>query len=107
MRPTSPINRYYGVNATRLLTLRAHLGWRPPGPGQRGASIAAQPERRRHYSAGDIITTPRSTTVPHTFTAHPDHPAVAYLARLHADLGGQLRANKLQATKLANEMRAA
>ena len=44
--------------------------------------------------------------MPHTFTAHPDHPAVAYLARLHADLGGQLRANKVAATKLANDMRA-
>jgi hypothetical protein len=44
--------------------------------------------------------------VPHTVAAHPDHPAVAYLARLHADLGGQLRANKIQATKLANDMRA-
>ena len=44
--------------------------------------------------------------MPHTFAAHPDHPAVAYLARLHADLGGQLRPNKIQATKLANDMRA-
>ena len=44
--------------------------------------------------------------MPHTFTAHPDHPAVAYLARLHADLGGKIQANKAEAAKLATDMRA-
>src|SRR5712671_3142837 len=44
--------------------------------------------------------------MPHTFNAHPDHPAVAYLARLHADLGGRIQANKAEAAKLATDMRA-
>src|ERR1700704_4374601 len=39
--------------------------------------------------------------MPHTFKAHPDHPAVAYLTRLHADLGGRMQANKAEAAKLA------
>jgi hypothetical protein len=42
--------------------------------------------------------------MPHTFNAHPDHPAVAYLARLHADLGGRIQANKAEAAKLATDM---
>jgi hypothetical protein len=44
--------------------------------------------------------------VPHKFEAHPDHPAVAYLVRPHADLGGRIQANKDEAVKLAADMQA-
>jgi hypothetical protein len=43
--------------------------------------------------------------MPHVFKAHPDHPAVPYLVRLHADLGGQIQANKEEAARLAEAMR--
>jgi hypothetical protein len=43
--------------------------------------------------------------MPHAFKAHPDHPAVAYLVRLHADLGGQIKANKAEAVRLATAMK--
>jgi hypothetical protein len=43
--------------------------------------------------------------MPHAFKASPDHPAVAYLVRLHADLGGQIQANKAEAERLAEAMR--
>jgi hypothetical protein len=36
--------------------------------------------------------------------AHADHPAVV---RLHADLGGQIQANKEEAIRLADAMRLA
>jgi hypothetical protein len=36
----------------------------------------------------------------HAFEAHPDHPAVDYLVRLHADLGGRIQANKAEAKRL-------
>lgn len=31
------------------------------------------------------------------------HPAVAYLVRLHADIGGRIQANKAEAERLAAE----
>ncbi len=43
--------------------------------------------------------------MPHQFKAHPKHPAVPYLVRLHADLGGQIQANKAEAIRLADAMR--
>jgi len=42
--------------------------------------------------------------MPHAFKATPDHPAVAYLVRLHADIGGKLLENKKEAAKLASSM---
>jgi hypothetical protein len=42
--------------------------------------------------------------MPHAFKATPDHPAVAYLVRLHADIGGKLLDNKKEAAKLASSM---
>jgi len=42
--------------------------------------------------------------MPHAFKATPDHPAVAYLVRLHADIGGRLLDNKKEAAKLASSM---
>jgi hypothetical protein len=42
--------------------------------------------------------------MPHAFKATPDHPAVDYLVRLHADLGGQIQANKAEAARLAEAM---
>jgi hypothetical protein len=42
--------------------------------------------------------------MPHAFKASPSHPAVAYLVRLHADLGGQIKANADEAVRLAGEM---
>lgn len=43
--------------------------------------------------------------MPHKFEAHPDHPAVAYLVRLHADLGGRIQQNKLEAERLQEAAR--
>lgn len=42
--------------------------------------------------------------MPHTFKATPDHPAVAYLVRLHADIGGRLLENRKEAKRLAESM---
>ena len=42
--------------------------------------------------------------MPHAFKAHPDHPAVDYLVRLHADLGGQILENRKEAKRLADAM---
>lgn len=39
------------------------------------------------------------------FNAHPKHPVIPYLVRLHADLGGQIQANKAEAIRLAEAMR--
>ena len=39
--------------------------------------------------------------MPHAFKATPDHPAVAYLVRLHADLGGKILENRKEAKRLA------
>ena len=43
--------------------------------------------------------------MPHAFKAHPNHPAVEYLVRLHADIGGRIQQNKREAEKLADDMR--
>ena len=43
--------------------------------------------------------------MPHAFNAHPKHPAVPYLVRLHADLGGQIKANQAEAIRLADAMK--
>lgn len=43
--------------------------------------------------------------MPHAFKATPNHPAVAYLVRLHADLGGQIQMNKDEAKRLAEAMK--
>jgi hypothetical protein len=43
--------------------------------------------------------------MPHAFKPSPDHPAVAYLVRLHADLGGKIWENKKEAERLAESMR--
>jgi hypothetical protein len=32
--------------------------------------------------------------MPHAFKATPNHPAIAYLVRLHADIGGKIPENK-------------
>ena len=42
--------------------------------------------------------------MPHAFKATPDHPAVDYLVRLHADLGGQILENRKEAKRLADAM---
>lgn len=42
--------------------------------------------------------------MPHQFKASPDHPAVDYLVRLHADLGGKIWENKKEAERLAESM---
>ena len=39
--------------------------------------------------------------MPHKFEAHPNHPAVNYLVRLHADTGGKILYNKNEAASLA------
>src|SRR6266446_10920410 len=43
--------------------------------------------------------------MPHAFKAHPKHPAVDDLVRLHADIGGRIKANKEEAERLADDMR--
>ena len=42
--------------------------------------------------------------MPHAFKATPNHPAVDYLVRLHADLGGQILENRKEAKRLADAM---
>jgi hypothetical protein len=42
--------------------------------------------------------------MPHQFKAHPGHPAVDYLVRLHADLGGRIKAAEAERVKLATDM---
>jgi hypothetical protein len=44
--------------------------------------------------------------MPRAFRASPNHPAVAYLARLHSDLGGQVLEQEKEAKRLADAMRA-
>jgi hypothetical protein len=39
------------------------------------------------------------------FKAHPKHPAVDYLVRLHADIGGHILENQKQAQRLADDMK--
>ena len=43
--------------------------------------------------------------MPRAFKANPNHPAVAYLVRLHADLGGKIWENRKEAERLADAMR--
>ncbi len=43
--------------------------------------------------------------MPHAFKATPDHPAIAYLVRLHADLGGRILENRKEAKRLAESMK--
>jgi hypothetical protein len=43
--------------------------------------------------------------MPNAFKAHPEHPAVAYLVRLHADIGGRIEANRKEAARLAEDMK--
>jgi hypothetical protein len=49
---------------------------------------------------------PLVENMPHAFNASPDHPAVDYLVRLHADLGGKILENRKEAERLASEMKA-
>src|SRR5580693_8378776 len=44
--------------------------------------------------------------MPHAFKPHAKHPAVPFLVRLHADIGGRLLENKRQAEKLAADAKA-
>jgi hypothetical protein len=43
--------------------------------------------------------------MPHAFKASPKHPAVAYLIRLHADLGGRIIDNKREAGQLVESVK--
>jgi hypothetical protein len=43
--------------------------------------------------------------MPRAFKANPDHPAVAFLVQLHADIGGRVKENRREAKRLANAMR--
>lgn len=43
--------------------------------------------------------------MPRAYKPTPDHPAVDYLVRMHADLGGQIDANRKKAKRLADAMR--
>jgi hypothetical protein len=39
------------------------------------------------------------------FKIHDKHPAIAYLVRLHADIGGRILENRKQAKRLAEDMK--
>ena len=39
------------------------------------------------------------------FKAHPKHPAIDYLVRLHADIGGRIKANRQEHERLAEDMK--
>lgn len=43
--------------------------------------------------------------MPQTFKAHPKHPAVPYLVRLHADIGGRILDNRKEAHRLVEDMK--
>lgn len=43
--------------------------------------------------------------MPHAFKASPKHPAVAYLVRLHADIGGRILENKKEGLRLVESMK--
>jgi len=43
--------------------------------------------------------------MPRAFKIYPKHPAVAALVKLHADIGGRLKANRDHGARLANDMR--
>jgi hypothetical protein len=43
--------------------------------------------------------------MPNAFDPHPKHPAVAFLVRLHADIGGRINANRAEAKRLAEDMK--
>ena len=42
--------------------------------------------------------------MPHAFKPRADHPAVPFLVRLHADLGGKILENRKEAKRLAEAM---
>jgi hypothetical protein len=42
--------------------------------------------------------------MPHQFKAHPGHPAVDYLVRLHVDLGGRIKTAEAERVRLATDM---
>lgn len=42
--------------------------------------------------------------MPHAFNAHPEHPTVQTLLRLHADIGGRILANQQEAERLRQDM---
>ena len=43
--------------------------------------------------------------MPRQFNPHPDHPAVGFLLRLHADLAGKVQQNKVEADQLQEGVR--
>jgi hypothetical protein len=42
--------------------------------------------------------------MPRAFKASPSHPAVNYLVRLHADIGGKLKDNRKQFERPSEDM---
>src|SRR5215216_3942217 len=82
--------------------------WTPLGAGsaltntENGAEGHSASPRPATTKSGQMMCYENRTTSKATdraFNAHPDHPAVAYLLRLHADIGGQILENKKQATR--------
>jgi hypothetical protein len=43
--------------------------------------------------------------MPKAFKVYPEHPAVAFLVNLHADLGGRIKANRIEGERLAADMK--
>jgi hypothetical protein len=43
--------------------------------------------------------------MPHQFKLSPNHPAVAYLVRLHADIGGRILENRKEGLRLVESMK--
>jgi hypothetical protein len=62
-----------------------------PGQASGGHQSRPKPERRRLVDEVTLSQRPRSPAVPHDFKAHPSHPAVDDLVRLHAHIGGRMR----------------
>jgi hypothetical protein len=44
--------------------------------------------------------------MPKAFRAHPDHPVIGTLLRLHADIGGRILDNQAQGKRLQEDMKA-
>jgi len=77
---------------------------------ERGDGNGAHGQGRpiRYYGANATSFRPGTAyfpRMPQTFKAHPKHPAVPYLARLHADIGGRILENRKQAHRLVEDMK--
>jgi hypothetical protein len=59
---------------------------------------------RKHHKRENLVIAYLGG-MPHAFKVSPDHPAVAYLVRLHADIGGKILENKREGLRLTESMK--